>query len=142
MRIAIRQSSTERIVSRGAAKQAIAAVAILGVLLLTGCGALQNSPKTADDAAIVASVRAKLGEVFRLREDKQETQLERGADKQTISYISVKSVNGVVTLGGEVQSNRAKARAGEIARGVAKVVAVNNNLAVAPGYSDDAADPK
>jgi osmotically-inducible protein OsmY len=68
--------------------------------------------------------------------------LERGADQQTVSYISVSSVNGVVTLAGEVPSKRAKSKAGEIARTVEGVVSVNNNLSIAPGYSDDAVGDK
>jgi BON domain len=52
--------------------------------------------------------------------------------------ISVSSVNGVVTLTGEVGGKREKARAGEIAGSVEQVVSVNNNLSVAPDYSDDA----
>jgi osmotically-inducible protein OsmY len=54
----------------------------------------------------------------------------------------VSSVNGVVTLSGEVRSKRAKAKAGEIARGVAQVERVINNLSLAPGYSDDAVNDK
>ena len=40
--------------------------------------------------------------------------MERGADKQTITYISVSSVNGTVTLTGEVRGNKAKTKAGDI----------------------------
>lgn len=75
-------------------------------------------------------------------EARQERQFDRGADQQTISYISVSSVNGVVTLTGEVRGNRAKAKAGEIAKGVEHVARVNNNLSVAPGYGDDAVGDK
>jgi osmotically-inducible protein OsmY len=83
-------------------------------------------------------VKAKLVAVFGPIEAKQVSQLDRGANDQTVSYISVSSVNGVVTLTGEVSGKRAKARAGEIARHVPQVVSVNNNLSLAPGYSDDA----
>jgi osmotically-inducible protein OsmY len=83
-------------------------------------------------------VKAKLAPDFAPIEDRQVRQLERGADQQTVSYISVSSVNGVVTLAGEVRSKRAKAKAAEIARTVEGVVRVNNTLSIAPGYSDDA----
>lgn len=95
-----------------------------------------------DDANIVAAVKAKLVPVFGPIEAKQERQFDRGADQQTISYISVTSAKGVVTLTGEVRGNRAKAKAAEIAKGVENVVSVNNNLSVAPGYSDDAVGHK
>ncbi len=54
----------------------------------------------------------------------------------------VSSVDGVVTLTGEVRGQRAKDKAGEIARSVEQVVRVNNNLSLAPGYSDDAVGGK
>ena len=91
-----------------------------------------------DDAAITKGVKAKLTAVFGPIEARQVRQFDRGADKQTVSYISVNSVNGFVTLTGEVGSKRAKERAGEIARSVDQVVTVNNNLSVASGYSDEA----
>ena len=110
-----------------------AALAIFAVALLIGC-----SRTPVDDAAITNSVKAKLAAEFGPLEDSQVTQLERGADKQTITHISVNSVSGVVTLTGEVRGNKAKTKAGELARGVEQVVSVNNNLSLAPGYSDDA----
>lgn len=113
---------------------------ILAAIILAGCGA--RSPKPVDDAAITAATKAKLSAVFGPIEQRQEKQLERGADQQTVSYISVNSVNGVVTLSGEVRGKRAKLRAEEIARSVPQVVRVNNNLSVAPGYSDDAVGPE
>jgi hypothetical protein len=114
-------------------------IALSTILLLTAalCNGCRTTPPV-DDAAIKTAVRAKLAEQFRLIEARQEHQEVRGADKETISDIIVDSVNGVVTLTGEVRSNRAKAQAGKIARSVKQVVSVNNNLAVAPGYSDDA----
>jgi osmotically-inducible protein OsmY len=104
-------------------------------LMVSGCG---QTGKPRDDAAITAAVKAKLSAVFGPIEAKEVSQLDRGANGQTVSYISVSSVNGVVTLTGEVNGKRAKARAGEIARHVPQVVSVNNNLSLAPGYSDDA----
>jgi osmotically-inducible protein OsmY len=103
--------------------------------MVSGCG---QTGKPRDDAAITAAVKAKLSAVFGPIEAKEVSQLDRGANGQTVSYISVSSVNGVVTLTGEVNGKRAKARASEIARHVPQVVSVNNNLSLAPGYSDDA----
>jgi len=104
-------------------------------------GACQSA-KPIDDAAITRGVKAKLAAVFGPIEDKQVSQLDRGANQQTITYIAVHSVNGVVTLTGEVGSKKAKARAGELARTVQQVVRVINNISLAPGYSDDAVNDK
>jgi len=104
------------------------------------CNGCRTSGQPVDDAAITTAVKAKLDAQFGPGEARQERQEERGAKLQTISEISVQSVNGVVTLTGEVRSDRAKA--GEIARNVKQVVSVNNNLAVAPKYSDDAVGEK
>jgi BON domain len=95
-----------------------------------------------DDQAITAAVRAKLHAAFSPMEDRQVTQFDRGADLQTVSYISVSSVNGVVTLTGEVPSRRTRDRAGEIARSVKEVVAVHDNLSISPGYSSNDAPAK
>ncbi len=98
-----------------------------------------------DDAAIQSAVKAKLHEAFGPIEHRQAAQMERGADQEVVSYIDVASTNGQVVLSGEVRSNRAKAKAEQIAKSVPHVVAVLNQLGVAPGYSDDAvgpADPK
>jgi osmotically-inducible protein OsmY len=110
-------------------------ITISTCLMVSGCG---QTGKPRDDAAITAAVKAKLSAVFGPIEAKEVSQLDRGANGQTVSYISVSSVNGVVTLTGEVNGKRAKARASEIARHVPQVVSVNNNLSLAPGYSDDA----
>ena len=110
-------------------------VILAGALGINGC---RNSDQPVDDAAIKTAVKAKLAAQFELIEARQERQEKRGADKETISDIVVDSANGVVTLAGEARSDRAKAEAGKIARGVKQVVSVNNNLAVAPQYSDDA----
>jgi osmotically-inducible protein OsmY len=104
-------------------------------------GACQNR-QPPDDAAIAKTVKARLAAAFGPIEARQVRQFDRGADGQTITYISVNSINGVVTLTGEVGGKRAKAKAGEIARGVRQVVHVNNNLALAPGYSDDSLGDK
>jgi hypothetical protein len=107
--------------------------------LFSGC---QSPRAPIDDAAITTGVKARLAKEFGPIEATQVRQFDRGADAQTITYIAVSSVNGVVTLTGEVGSTRAKAKAGQIARGVAHVVRVNNNISLAPGYSDDAVGGK
>jgi BON domain-containing protein len=112
--------------------------AICALALSCGC----QTAKPVDDAAIAKSVKAKLATVFGPIEDRQTRQFDRGANGETITYISVSSVGGVVTLTGEVGSKKDKAKAGEIARGVPHVVRVNNNLSMAPGYSDDAVNDK
>jgi hypothetical protein len=117
-------------------------IPILVSVFFSACSTSHVSDKPIDDASITRAVKAKLITVFGPMEARQELQLNRGADQQTISSISVSSVNGVVTLTGEVRGNRAKAKAGEIAKSVEHVVSVNNNLSVAPGYSDDAVGGK
>ncbi len=112
-------------------------IAICVLALVVGCA---RAP--VDDAAITKTVKAKLAAEFGRLEDSQVTQLDRGADKQTITYISVNSVNGVVTLTGEVRGRKARDKAVELARSVEHVASVNNNLAIAPGYSDDAVGDK
>jgi len=81
-------------------------------VLFNGCG-VADKPK--DDAAITAAVKAKLTAVFGPIEAKQVRQLDRGANGQTVSYIEVHSVNGVITLTGEVSGKRAKAKAADLA---------------------------
>jgi hypothetical protein len=120
----------------------LSSVAICAVALFSGCQGSPVPEKAIDDAAITTRVKAKLAPDFAPIEDRQVRQLERGADQQTVTYISVSSVAGVVTLAGEVRGKRAKAKAGEIARSVEGVVRVNNNLSIAPGYSDDAVGGK
>jgi BON domain len=117
-------------------------IAICAIALFSGCQSSRIPEKPLDDAAITKGVKAKLAAVFGPIEARQVRQFDRGADQQTVSYISVSSVNGVVTLTGEVGSKSAKAKAGEIAGSVEQVVSVNNNLSVAPGYSDDAVGGK
>jgi hypothetical protein len=116
----------------------LSSIALYAVVLFGGC----RNHRPADDAAITKNVKAKLAAAFGPIENRQVRQFDRGADQQTITYISVSSVNGVVTLTGEVGGKRAKAKAEEIARSVAQVVRVSNNLSIAPGYSDDAVGEK
>jgi osmotically-inducible protein OsmY len=120
----------------------LSSIAICTVAVVSGCRSARIPEKAIDDAAITKRVKARLAMDFGPIEDRQVRQLDRGGDQQTVSYISVSSVNGVVTLNGEVRGKRAKAKAGEIARSVEQVVSVNNNLSLAPGYSDDAVDDR
>jgi hypothetical protein len=112
-----------------------AAILVLVGALLTGCA----SRAPVDDAALTTTIKAKLAAEFGPIERRQERQFERGADQQTVSFIEVQSSQGAVVLNGEVRSPKAKARAAEIAKSVPQVVSVDNRLAVAPQYSDDAA---
>lgn len=116
----------------------IGVIAICGLALSGGC----RSQQPVDDAAISRAVKAKLAAAFGPIEAREVKQFDRGANQETITYISVTSDHGVVTLSGEVGSKRAKQRAADIAHGVRQVVKVNNNLALAPGYSDDAVGEK
>ena len=116
------------------AEAALSAIMVLAGALLSGC--TRHAP--VDDAALTAAIKAKLAAEFGPIEHRQERQFERGADQQTVSYIEVQSSQGAVVLRGEVRSPKAKARAAEIAKSVPRVVSVDNRLAVAPQYSDDA----
>lgn len=117
-------------------------IAICAVAFFTGCRSSRTAEKPIDDVAITKAVKAKLTAVFGPIEARQVRQLERGADQQNLTYILVSSLNGVVTLTGEVGGKRTKAKASELARSVGQVVRVDNNLSVAPGYSDDAVGDK
>ena len=111
-------------------------IPILMAVLLGGC---QNRSATAvDDSAIVQDVKARLTAEFGSIERREARQMERGATRQVVNYIEVTSREGNVALSGEVRSNRAKAKADQIARSVPHVRGVTNQLAVSPGYSDDA----
>jgi osmotically-inducible protein OsmY len=120
----------------------VSSIAICTIALSGGCRSSRIPDQSTDDAAIAKAVKAKLAKEFGRIEDWQVGQAERGADQQTVTYISVTSAGGVVTLTGEVRGKRAKAKAGEIARSVEQVSSVNNNLSIAPGYSDDAVGDK
>lgn len=111
-------------------------IPILMAVLLGGC---QNQSATAvDDPAIVQDVKARLTAEFGNIERREARQMERGATQQVVNFIDVTSSGGNVALTGEVRSNRAKAKAEQVAKSVPHVRGVANQLAVAPGYSDDA----
>jgi len=113
-------------------------IAICALAFFSAC----QRTKSIADAVITRGVKTKLAAAFGQIEDRQVSQFDRGANGQTITYISVSSIGGVVTLTGEVGSKQAKAKAGGIAHSVPHVIRVNNNLALAPGYSDDSMDAK
>jgi len=120
-------------------RRIVSSTAICALALLSGC---RNFRAPIDDAAITQGVKAKLAAVFGPIEDRQLRQFDRGANGETITHISVSSIGGVDTLTGEVGNRKAKVKAGEIAQSVPQVVRVNNNLSLAPGYSDDAVNDK
>lgn len=114
-------------------RSALASIVIISCVLLPAC-----ARRPPDDTAIQGAVKAKLKQSFRGVERHEAAQMEQGQDLEVVNYIDVASSNGQVTLSGEVRSNRAKARAEQIAKSVPGVSSVLNQLAVAPGYSDDA----
>jgi hypothetical protein len=115
------------------------AAAVVAMIFLAACQTkTAEAPPPVGDASITAAVQAKLSAQFGPLQRREERQFERGATDETISFIDVAVSNGTVTLTGEVGGNKAKAKAEELAKQVPGVVAVANQLAVAPRYSDDA----
>ena len=113
-----------------------ATAAVFALIFLAACQTRSAAP--VGDAAVTAAVRAKLSAQFGPLERREERQFERGATDETISFIDVAVSNGIVTLTGEVGGPKAKAKAEALAKQAPGVVAVVNQLAVAPRYSDDA----
>lgn len=74
-----------------------------------------DSSQPVDDATITTAVKAKLA---------SEVEVE------TLTNVDVDTMNGVVTLQGEVESQAAKSQAEEVARTVEGVLRVNNNIVV------------
>lgn len=93
-------------------------VGILGMSLMIGSfpgiGLAASAGQTIDDATITASVQKKL------TDDKL----------STFTRISVDTDRSVVTLKGTVGSKEEKMRAEDLARQVAGVTKVNNNLSI------------
>jgi len=87
------------------------------VAVFLGCASTPKKESTGeyiDDSVITTKVKAALVE-----------------DPMTKAYqINVETFKGEVQLGGFVDSAQAKAKAGEVARGVKGVKSVKNNLAV------------
>jgi len=83
---------------------------------LMGCRTNESPEGQVDDLQITAQLKSKLA---------------AGVGVSSVTNISVNSTNGVVTLSGQVDSARAKAKAEEIARSVPHVVRVVDNLQIA-----------
>jgi hyperosmotically inducible protein len=105
---------------RSQAFKLAAVVSILAAMAMVAACKTTSSPGTQiDDNAIHAQVKAKLtGEHF-----------------SNITNIDVNVTNGVVTLAGEVSSEKIKAEAEAEARSVKGVKSVRNNLQVSPKNS-------
>ena len=88
----------------------------LAMIMLVGCQSTtgKTAGQTIDDASITTAVQAKLSQ-DRL---------------SNFSRIDVDTERGVVTLNGVVKSAEQKMRVVELARGVAGVRTVNNNLQI------------
>lgn len=88
----------------------------LSLTVLTGCESMtgKTTGQTIDDAAITASVQEKL----------------TGDKLSNFARINVDADGSVVTLKGTVRSVEEKTRAEELARQVAGVTKVNNNLSI------------
>jgi hyperosmotically inducible periplasmic protein len=80
-----------------------------------GCGTAQPPNTQINDSKITAKVKSKLASDVR---------------PSSITNIVVNTTNGVVTLAGQVENDEIRRRAEDIARGVAGVTKVNNNLQV------------
>src|SRR5262249_59472583 len=93
-------------------------VGILGVglMVLTACESMtgKTTGQTIDDATMTASVQTKLS----------------SDELSNFSRINVDTDQSVVTLNGVVRSVAEKSRAEELARQVAGVKIVNNNLQI------------
>lgn len=97
----------------------LASLALVGLLAgpVTGCSSTATSESTGqyvDDAAISTKVRAQL----------------IGDKDLNVFQIDVTTYKGIVQLSGFVNSAAIKARAGEVAAGVAGVKQVKNNLVI------------
>ena len=91
-------------------------VAAMACAMLVGCRTNESPEGQVDDLKISAEVKSKLASDVGLA---------------TVPNISVNSTNGVVTLAGQVDSEAQKAKVETLARGVANVRQVVDNLQVA-----------
>jgi len=85
------------------------------VCFVASCKTTSSPGRQIDDAAIKASVKAKMAADVRL---------------STLTNIEVNSTNGVVTLAGQVENESDRAQAAAVARSVDGVVRVNNELQI------------
>lgn len=94
--------------------------AVLGLLimiaLMSGCQAVtgRTAGENVDDSTTTASVKTKLA----------------GDKASSLTRIDVDTTNGVVSLGGVVETAEQKARVEQLAREVKGVKSVKNNLQV------------
>jgi hyperosmotically inducible protein len=93
------------------------ALSLVLFFALVGCRTNETPREQVDDMEITAKVKSKLASDVGL---------------STVPDVSVNSTNGVVTLSGSVDSATTKGRIDTIARGIPKVVRVENNLQIAP----------
>jgi osmotically-inducible protein OsmY len=93
----------------------ILAAVLIAFGAVTACKTTTSPKRQVDDAAIKASVKAKLAADVKL---------------STLTNIDVNSTNGVVTLSGQVHNEEERRMAGDVARSVEDVVRVNNELQV------------
>jgi hyperosmotically inducible protein len=91
-------------------------VAAMACAMLVGCRTNESPEAQVDDLKISAEVKSKLASDVGL---------------STVPNISVNSTNGVVTLAGQVDSEAQKAKVETLARSVANVKQVVDNLQVA-----------
>ena len=88
----------------------------MACMLLGGCRTNESPEAQVDDLKISTQVKSKLAADVGLA---------------TVSNISVNSTNGVVTLSGQVDSDAERTKAEDLARSVANVKKVVDNLQVA-----------
>jgi len=85
------------------------------VMMMAACRTNETPEGQVNDVQIAAKIKSKLASDLGL---------------STVPNITVNSTNGIVTLAGQVNSAADKAKAGQIAGNVPKVVRVDNNLQV------------
>ena len=90
-------------------------VLLATAVLTTGCGTAQSPRRQVEDTTITAQIKSKLAS---------------DVSPSSVTNIEINTTNGVVTLAGQVESEEIKSRAEEVARSVAGVVNINNNLQV------------
>lgn len=93
----------------------LAAIAVAVTLAAGACKTTSSPHRQVDDAAIKASVKAKLAADVQL---------------STLTNIEVNSTNGVVTLAGQVRDESDRRAAERVTRSVDGVVRVNNELQI------------
>jgi len=85
--------------------------------VIVACSTSQPPNTQVHDGRITAEVKSKLASDVR---------------PSSLTNISVNTTNGVVTLAGQVESEEIKRNAETVARSVAGVMSINNNLQVQP----------